>query len=124
MLARAIAIALAFVAGSVYGFIGTVGHRASVDLLGLHLPWGLILAMVGVTGLILGLRLLLASRWAASAAALGVLATTWLLSLPRAGGSVLVADGVPGMVWAMAPTIIAVVIIGWPRLPPTTDRAA
>lgn len=117
MLARALVIVLTAIAGVLYGFIGTVGHRASAQLGGISVPWGLVLALLGVTGLLLGLRLLLENRWSVLVAALGVLGTTWLLSLPRASGSILVTDSFAGTAWTITPTLIAVVIVGWPRLP-------
>ena len=81
------------------------------------IPWGLVAALVGVLALLVGIRLVAGGRWVAAAAAVGVVGTVALLTLPGRGGSVLVAGDVIGTIWAVGPALIAVLVVAWPKLP-------
>ncbi|QTX04255.1 hypothetical protein [Agromyces archimandritae] len=115
---------LAFVVGVVAGLILTVGHHHVWRIGGAELPWGLVLALAGVACLVAGLRLLAADRWPAIAAAIGIVGTVAVLTLPGPGGSVLVPGGIPGIVWAIGPALVSVVVLAWPRLPERGRRHA
>jgi hypothetical protein len=110
-------LAIAFGVGLVYGILGTVGHRHGLQLGEVTLPWGLVLALVGVAALLVGIRLVAGGRAASAAAAAGVIAAVAVLSLPGPGGSVLVASGPVGTIWAVGPALIAVLVVAWPSLP-------
>lgn len=110
-------LVIAFVVGAVYGTLGTVGHRQAWQIGEVAIPWGLVLALVGVAALLVGVRLVAGGRAASAAAAAGVIASVALLSLPGPGGSVLVASGPIGTIWAVGPALIAVLIVAWPSLP-------
>ena len=117
-------LVIAFLVGLVYGTIATVGHRHAWQLGEITIPWGLILGLVGVAALLVGIRLVAGGRWAAAAAAVGVIGAVSLFSLPGPGGSVLVPGGVVGTIWAVGPALIAVLVVAWPSLPsPGTRRA-
>ena len=114
---RAGTFAFAALVGIVYGAVATVGHRNELRLGDLAIPWGLAAALVGVLALLLGLRLIAGGRLTAAGAAVGIVGTVALLTLPGRGGSVLVTGDVVGTVWAVAPALIAVLVVAWPRLP-------
>ena len=103
--------------GIVFGILGTVVSQSSVSILGFFdLPYGLIIALAGVTLLLVGLRLVLPSRIGAILAAVGIVGALGILSQPSGGGSVLVPANIMGYVWILAPGIIALVVLAWPRL--------
>lgn len=117
-------LAFAFLMGVLFGAVGTVGHRHELAIGELVLPWGIVAALAGVAGLLIGIRVLAGGRLVAGAAAVGVIGTVSLLSLPGAGGSVLIPGGVIGTIWAVGPALIAVLVVAWPSLPtPRRDRA-
>jgi hypothetical protein len=114
---RAGTFAFAAAVGIVYGAVATIGHRNELRLGDLAIPWGLAAALVGVCALLVGLRLVAGGRLTAAGAAVGIVGTVALLTLPGRGGSVLVTGDVVGTVWAVAPALIAVLVVAWPRLP-------
>lgn len=117
LLARVGMYALAFLIGVIYGAVATVGHRQAIRVGDLEIPWGLAAALIGVFALLLGIRLVAGGRWVAAAAAVGVVGTVALLTLPGPGGSVLVAGDLVGTIWAVGPALIAVLVVAWPNLP-------
>jgi hypothetical protein len=110
-------ILVAFAIGAVYGAIATIGHRATLRIGDVAIPWGLVAALVGVTALILGIRLVVPGRGTAAAAAAGVVIVVALLTLPGPGTSVLVVGDLTGTIWSIAPALIAVLVVAWPELP-------
>ena len=117
-------LAFAFLMGVLFGAVGTVGHRHELAIGEVVLPWGIVAALVGVAGLLIGVRVMAGGRLVAGAAAAGVIGTVSLLSLPGAGGSVLIPGGVTGTIWAVGPALIAVLVVAWPSLPTVRrDRA-
>jgi hypothetical protein len=119
---RAVSIVLAFVVGVVYGAVGTVAHPLSITIASVTVPWGLILAVVGVLALFVGFRLVLGERLAVVAAAVGVVGIVALFSLESAGGSVLIPQSSTGLIWVLAPALLAALVIFWPSLPAPAGR--
>lgn len=117
MATRAGTFAFALVIGIVYGAVATVGHRLELRIGDVVIPWGLVAALVGVLALLVGFRLVAGGRLAAAGAAVGIVGTVALLTLPGVGGSVLVAGDIIGTVWAVGPALIAVLVVAWPKLP-------
>ncbi|MDJ0322889.1 hypothetical protein QMG61_03805 [Cryobacterium sp. PH31-AA6] len=115
--ARALAGLLAFVVGVVFGVLGTIAHQATIAIGPVVIPIGLVLSLAGVTALLAGLRLVVGDRLIVLLAAIGLLGTIFLLSLRSAGGSVLVPEGLPGTLWTIGPTLVATVVLAWPRIP-------
>ncbi|WP_448810581.1 hypothetical protein [Agromyces bauzanensis] len=115
---RAGNVALAVLIGIVFGSVATIGHRNAWRIGDVDVPWGLVLALIGVLALLVGIRLVAGGRLAAVGAAVGVVGTVALLTLPGLGGSVLIAGDVVGTVWAVGPALIAVLVVAWPELPP------
>jgi N-acetyl-1-D-myo-inositol-2-amino-2-deoxy-alpha-D-glucopyranoside deacetylase len=99
------------------GAMLTVIHQTSATIAGVSVPIGVIAAIVVVALLLTGLRLVFGTRIVAGTTALGLLLTVGLLSLESSGGSVLVPASAAGYVWTVAPTIIALLVLGWPQLP-------
>ena len=117
-------LAFAFLMGVLFGAVGTVGHRHELAIGEVVLQWGIVAALAGVAGLLIGVRVMAGGRLVAGAAAAGVIGTVSLLSLPGAGGSVLIPGSVTGTIWAVGPALIAVLVVAWPSLPTVRrDRA-
>jgi hypothetical protein len=114
---RAGTFAYALLVGIVYGAVATIGHRSALRIGDVEIPWGIAAALTGVLALLLGLRLVAGGRLAATGAAVGIVGTVALLTLPGLGGSVLIAGDVIGTIWAVGPALIAVLVVAWPRLP-------
>ncbi|KJC65909.1 hypothetical protein TZ00_02270 [Agreia bicolorata] len=103
--------------GALFGVMGTaVSQSTWMIASGFSLPIGLIVALLAVTLLLVGLRLVLRTRTTAILAAFGIVVTIFLLSQPSAGGSILVPGNALGVTWTFAPTIIALLVLAWPRL--------
>ncbi|MWB99552.1 hypothetical protein [Agromyces seonyuensis] len=108
---------LGLVLGLLYGFIATIGHQQVWRIGDVVLPWGLVLAILGAGALVAALRLSFESRLGSIGGAVGLVGMVALLTLPGAGGSVLVPNNLLGMVWVVAPALIAAIVLAWPRLP-------
>ncbi len=108
---------LGLVVGAIYGAVGTVAHQSVFRIGELAIPFALVFALIGALALLLGFRLLFADRLAVLFAALGMVGIIALFSIPSAGGSVLIPQGVTGLVWTVVPVLIATVVIAWPKMP-------
>ncbi|HLP22521.1 MAG TPA: hypothetical protein VK139_00560 [Microbacteriaceae bacterium] len=104
---------LAACGGFLLGMVFTFGHQARAGVAGIDLPWGLGVALVGTVSALIGIRLF-ASRLVAAWAAAGLVAAVVLLSMPGPGGSVLVPANLSGIIWAIGPSLSAIVIVMWP----------
>lgn len=107
----------ALLMGLLVGSVTTVVHQNVVTLAGIDIPWGLVLSVIAVTGFLIGLRIVVQDRLVVLFAALGILGMVFLLSQRSTGGSVLIPNNLWGSIWAIAPTLIATVIVAWPKLP-------
>lgn len=121
---RAGILALGILIGVIYGSVATIGHRNELSIGAVVVPWGLVAALVGVLALLLGIRLAAGGRLAAVGAAIGIVGTVALLTLPGPGGSVLVTGDLRGTVWAVAPALLAVLVVAWPELPARRNDAS
>ena len=116
MAARVFSLILAFATGAGTGFVLTFTHRQYiVDVAGAAVPLGLIGGLAIVAALLTGMRLAFAERIAPIAAAAGVILGSAVLVLPGNSGSLFVPDDPVGYVWAVGPTALALLIIGWPN---------
>jgi uncharacterized membrane protein (UPF0136 family) len=116
MLSRIVNYLLLVVVGVVVGAVGTIAHQSTWTIGGVALPWGLVLALVGYTALLVGLRLLSRSRIPALITALGAILVIVLFSQQSAGGSALILNDLLGQVWLVAPIVIAALVMAWPDL--------
>jgi N-acetyl-1-D-myo-inositol-2-amino-2-deoxy-alpha-D-glucopyranoside deacetylase len=98
------------------GAMLTVIHQTYMSIGDLAVPVGVIAAVLIVAFLLTGLRLVFGTRIVAGTTALGLLLTVGLLSLESGGGSVLVPATTVGYVWTVAPTVVALLVLGWPQL--------
>lgn len=103
--------------GGLIGVLLTINHQHSITLGDFSLPLGLIICLLVVAALLLGMRLVFASRLISFSTALGILGATAMLSQEGPGGSVLVPANAEGFIWAYAPLLIALVVLAWPKLP-------
>lgn len=117
MINRVLAGALGVLAGVAFGVLGTLAHQFAVHIGPVTLPVGLILALVAISALLVGLRLVLHNRTVALLAATGLLVTIFVLSLRSAGGSVLVPAGLTGTLWTVVPALVAALVLAWPKIP-------
>ena len=113
--ARVFTIGIGLVAGAGVGFVLTFTHRQYVvSIAGVPIPFGLIGALAIVAALLIGMRLAFGERTPTIAAAAGVIVASALLMIPTRSGSMLALEDPPSYVWALGPTVLAIVIIGWP----------
>lgn len=113
---KAFSAVVGLVMGVLVGAMLTVIHQTSFSVGGVAVPIGVIAAVVVVALLLTGLRLVFGTRLVAGATAVGLLITVGLLSLESSGGSVLVPATTAGYAWTVAPTVIALLVLGWPQL--------
>ena len=106
-----------FLLGLFVGSVTTVVHQSVITIAGVDMPWGLILGVVVVTGFLVGLRIVVQDRLVVLIAALGLVGIVFLLSQSSTGGSVLIPNNLWGTIWAIVPTLIATIVVAWPRLP-------
>jgi len=113
---RAVSWVVGLGLGVLFGVMGTAVSQSTWTIVaGFALPVGIIIALLAVTLLLVGLRLVLRTRTTAILAAFGIVVTIFLLSQPSAGGSILVPGNVLGVTWTFAPTVIALLVLAWPR---------
>lgn len=114
-LARGFTLVLAFATGAAMGFVLTFTHRQYlVEIGSVTLPLGLVGGLAIVAALLAGMRLAFGERLTPIAAAAGLLVGAGILVLPGNNGSLYLEDDPLGYVWVLAPTVLAIVIIGWP----------
>lgn len=105
---------IAAVGGALIAAVTTPLAQASVDIVYVTIPWGLVAALLTVTAYVLGLRLMSDTRMLALFGAIGVVVVIMVLSLPGPGGGVIVPGNLSGTLWAAAPALIFVVLIAFP----------
>lgn len=116
---RAFAFVLAFVTGAGTAFVLTFVHGHYVVEWGdVSVPLGLIGSLAVVAALLAGMRLAFAERAAPIAAAVGLIAGMVVLTLPGNSGSLFLPDDPAGYIWAIGPTVLAIVVIAWPQRSP------
>jgi hypothetical protein len=116
MLSRIVSAMLLLLVGGMVGAVGTIAHQSAFTVGDVVVPWGLVLALVGYTALLVGLRLLGSGRIPALSAAVGTIVIVLLFAQKSAGGSVLILNDLGGQVWVAAPIVIAAVVMAWPDL--------
>jgi LmbE family N-acetylglucosaminyl deacetylase len=114
---RLVTTLVALAAGALFAVLGTTAHQTTIGIGPVDVPIGLVLALIASATLLVGLRLVVRDRLVVLAAAIGLLATVFLLSLRSTGGSVLIPQGTLGVVWTITPALVAALVIAWPRIP-------
>ena len=109
----------ALLVGVALGVLGTFKHQVGVSAAtGAGVPVGLILSLAMVAAVLGALRVAFDTRLYAVAAAAGVVLAVTVLSVKGPGGSVVIVANVEGVVWTIAPALLAAVVLGLPRLGP------
>jgi sulfite exporter TauE/SafE len=125
---RVLSFAAYLVFGVVAGAIGTVGHRARLELWGFDLWLGIVVALLGVLLVAVGLRMYLEERAWVLAYAIGVVAAVFALSMPGAEHSVLVPASASGFgvgeIWTFGSAIAAFLPVIWPDVRGAKREAA
>jgi len=125
---RVLSFAAYLVFGVVAGAVGTVGHRARVELGGIDLWLGIVVALLGVLLVAIGLRLYLEERTWTLAFAIGVVVAVFLLSMSGAEHSVLVPASASGFgvgeIWTFGSAIAAFLPVIWPDVRGAKHEAA
>ncbi|MFD2758392.1 hypothetical protein [Gulosibacter faecalis] len=120
VLERVGSFAAYLVFGVLAGAIGTVAHRARVEVGGVDLWLGLVGALVAVLFVGVGLRAYLGERTWTLAFAIGVVVAVFVLSLSGAEHSVLVPASSSGFgvgeLWTFGSAIAAFGPVIWPDL--------
>lgn len=123
-LARGFTLVLAFATGAAMGFVLTFTHRQYIVEQGpVTIPFGLIGGLLIVAALLTGMRLAFEDRLSPIAAAAGVLLGAGILVLPGNSGSLYLENDPLGYIWVLGPTVLAIVIIGWPSRRPRRDQS-
>jgi hypothetical protein len=114
---RAALSVFAFIVGLVLGTVGTFGHRGVLGIGPVDVPWGIVVALLGVACFLVGLRAYTGDRLVTLAGAIGVLAPIFVFSMQGPGGSVVIVADTFGRLWDFVPAIITVGVMAWPKLP-------
>ena len=93
----------------------TVYNQLTIPIAGQPIWVGAIAGVVVAAALLTGFRLVFATRVVAAFAALGMVGLVVVFSFPSAGGSILIPQNGPGMLWEVAPAVIAIVVLAWPQ---------
>ena len=115
-LRKPLILVAALVGGLIAGLLGTVIEQSVLRIGTVELPWGLVLALALVLFYLLGLRLIIESRWPSILGLIGVLITSLIVLNETPGGSVLVPANTWGTLWSAAPGVIGAIVVAWPRL--------
>lgn len=123
-LARGFTLVLAFATGAAMGFVLTFTHRQYLVEVGpVTIPLGLIGGLAIVAALLAGMRLAFGERLSPIAAAAGLLVGAGILVFPGNNGSLYLETDPLGYIWVLGPTLLAIVIIGWPERRVTATAA-
>jgi N-acetyl-1-D-myo-inositol-2-amino-2-deoxy-alpha-D-glucopyranoside deacetylase len=114
-LARILISVIAGVIGVALGALLTVYNQFTVTIGGQPIWAGVILSVVVVGAVLAGFRLAFETRVVPAVAAVGMIVVVALYSIPFSSGSPLIIPSGPGLVWEFAPTVIAFVVLVWPR---------
>jgi N-acetyl-1-D-myo-inositol-2-amino-2-deoxy-alpha-D-glucopyranoside deacetylase len=115
--ARFFAAILGGVIGVVLGALLTVYNGYTATIGGQPVWLGVILGSIVLAALFTGFRLAFGTRIVPGFAAVGAVVIIGILSLPSTAGSVLVTQSGPGLLWEIAPPVIAFLVLVWPQFP-------
>jgi N-acetyl-1-D-myo-inositol-2-amino-2-deoxy-alpha-D-glucopyranoside deacetylase len=115
--ARFVAAVLGGVIGVALGALLTVYNQFTVRIAGQDIWVGTIAAALIVAAVLVGFRLAFGTRIVPAFAAAGVIVVVALFSLPTGRGSQLIEQAGPGLLWQIAPIVLAIVVIAWPQGP-------
>ncbi|MCU1544851.1 MAG: mycothiol biosynthesis protein [Microbacteriaceae bacterium] len=113
---KGVAAVIALCFGAIVGALMTAVHQSTTPVGGIAVPWGLVLGLVAVVGLVVGLRIVTSGRLLPILATVGIMGVTAFLASPTLGGSVIVPANTAGYVWTFAPAVVVLVVVAWPNL--------
>lgn len=113
--ARFAVATLAGVIGVCLGALLSVYNQSTAVTAGESIWVGAIAGIAIAAAILAGLRLAFGTRIVSAFAAGGMIAIVGILSSLGSGGSVLIPWNGPGILWQIAPTAIALVVLAWPR---------
>jgi N-acetyl-1-D-myo-inositol-2-amino-2-deoxy-alpha-D-glucopyranoside deacetylase len=106
---------LAGLIGAGFGGLLSVYNQLTEPIAGQPV-WVGAIAAIGITAaLFAGFRLIFETRVVPGFAAIAMIVVVGILSLLGAGGSVIIPWNGPGILWQIAPAIIAAVVLLWPQ---------
>ena len=106
------------VAGLVGFFVGALlsVYNQSLWVVGGQPIWlGAICGVLVVAAVLVGFRLAFGTRVVALFCAVGIIVVVGLFSIESAGGTSLIPWNGPGILWQIAPTVVALIVLAWPR---------
>lgn len=103
------------IAGAVVAVCGTFVHAATVRPAGLPVPYGLVLALLGVAALLVLAQLTARSRFGTAVIAAGWLVPVILLSQTRPTGDVVIVGDPRGLAFVFGGVVLAGVAVGLPN---------
>jgi N-acetyl-1-D-myo-inositol-2-amino-2-deoxy-alpha-D-glucopyranoside deacetylase len=107
----------ALVAGVAVGVLGSFKHQVGISAAtGAGFPLGLVLSLAMVAVVLAAFRVAFESRLYGIAAAAGTVLAVAVLSNRGPGGSAVVVANSAGVIWTIAPAVLAAVVLGAPRL--------
>jgi N-acetyl-1-D-myo-inositol-2-amino-2-deoxy-alpha-D-glucopyranoside deacetylase len=113
--ARGLVALLAVVIGVALGALLTVYNQFTVTIGGQPIWVGVIAAIAVVISVLSGFRLAFETRVVPAFAAGGIIVVVGIFSIPMSGETPLIVSSGPGLLWELAPTVIAFVVLVWPR---------
>jgi N-acetyl-1-D-myo-inositol-2-amino-2-deoxy-alpha-D-glucopyranoside deacetylase len=113
-LAQVAAATLAGVLGVCFGALLSVYNQSTASIAGEPIWVGAIAGILIAAALLAGLRLAFGTRIVSAVSALGMIVIVGILSSLGSGGSVIIPWNGPGILWQIAPTLIALVVLAWP----------
>jgi hypothetical protein len=120
-----ISAVVTLVCGVVLGFVLTIAHRAVAPLGDWSAPLGLILGLVAASALLVGCRLLWEHRLPTAAAAIGLVATQFVVMLQPGVETFFAADfDVTDGIWTIGPAVVAILVLLWPERPESRPARA
>lgn len=111
------------IVGVVFGTATTIGHASALG----WFPAGMVFGAIACAAILVAVRSLTRSRWAALATGIGMIAAVLLLSGRGPGGSVLVPDDLAGRIWGYLVAGAVLLVVAWPdlsRLPRVVEAPA
>ena len=115
--------ALYGVLGALVGALGSLTHRARIDVLGVTIWFGIVVAIACVLALTIGVRISSRDRGVPIAFATGFLLALVGFAVGYSHSVVIVGDLV-GLVWLVGSALIVGAGIAWPRLAPSRREYA
>lgn len=111
---RVLPIAGLVLLGAVAGISGAFVHGATARLGGVPLPYGLVVALLGVAAGLTVAHLTVGGRLARAAVAVGWLLPVFALSQARSSGDLVVAGNAAGLAFALGGVVFSGLAVGLP----------